>query len=63
MSEERGDEKRERVCCLLVLAVEGQKGKGIEGWVKGGQPGIIGPSAEAAECGSVCTASACMGET
>jgi hypothetical protein len=31
--------------------------------VKGEQPGIIGPSAEAAECGSVCTASACMGET
>jgi hypothetical protein len=37
---------------------DGQKRKGIEGWVKGVQPGIIGPSAVAAACGSVCTASA-----
>jgi hypothetical protein len=31
--------------------------------VNGVQPGIIGPSAVAAACGSVFTASACMGES
>ena len=30
--------------------VEGHKRKGTEGWVKGEQPGIVGPAAVAATC-------------
>ncbi len=29
---------------------EGQKRKGTEGWVKGEQPGVVGPAAVATAC-------------